>query len=92
VPTEPKADQLLADIQRAKEAYLLVLRQAFVDGLDPRLLVQRGILNRAFNQPPEARTIDLTDPPLDLRDIPDAYTEELADDVLSGLSLSHYLS
>lgn len=92
MPTEPNADQLLADIQAAKEAYLLVLRQAFLDGLDPRLLVQRGILNRAFNQPPEARTIDLTDAALDLRDPPELRSDARGDDPLSSRSLAHYLS
>jgi hypothetical protein len=43
VPIDAHNERLLAEIRQAKEAYLLVLRQAFFDGLDPLVVWDSAI-------------------------------------------------
>jgi hypothetical protein len=93
VPTEPRVDELLEEVRRAKEAYLLVLRKAFLDGLDPYVLVQRGVVNRGFQHHVDRqnRAVDASDQTIDLRDGPREGRHRRAGDLRREQPLSHYL-
>jgi hypothetical protein len=69
VATDSQEEELVAEISRAKEAYLLVLRRAFVSGLDPRVLVQNRIMSWEYSRQTVAQPIDLRDT-VDLRESP----------------------